>query len=333
MANEQRKAELDRRIAEIEEKLGVVGDRTLEGEMGWWDYAVHGDRSGIEAAVSRALQKRQQAEATEEQRNRAMKALQDAQADYDALGPTSSSADRAKAEAALDYYVKEARRLGLEESFVKPYDRSQPKMQQQGEGVAVQPEKQPDAPKQVVRTPLATISLARKALKNDEVNEDEVNGVIDELKAIPDDEQSRDLVNELIAGLENKLSAKKAKDAGVSAAETVRIIGKAGVSKDAVLAEQKKWEAMPKTKEQQEVLAKIEKKLSTFKTADPGIEEAANGISFFSALDALDRKQGKISAMANDKNYNFDIVDYNNGTFGVLHNGKLVRKIMRGGNR
>lgn len=332
MANEQRKAELDKRIYELEEKLGVVGDRTLEGEMGWWDYAIHGDRSGIEAAASRALQKRQQAEATEEQRNRAMKALQDAQADYDALGPTSSSADRAKAEAALDYYVKEARRLGLEESFVKPYDRSQPKMQQQRDNVAMQTQEQPDAQKRESRSPLATISLARKALKNDEVNEDEVNGILSELKAIPDDEQSRDLVNELVAGLENKLSSKKAKDAGVSAAETIRIIGKAGVSKDAVLAEQKKWEAMPKTKEQQEVLAKIEKKLSTFKK-DPGIAEAANGISFFSALDALDRKQGKISAMANDKNYNFDIVDYNNGTFGILHNGKLVRKIMRGGTR
>lgn len=332
MANEQRKAELDRRISELEEKLGVVGDRTLEGEMGWFDYAVHGDRSGIEAAASRALQKRQQAEATEEQRNRAMKALQDAQADYDALGPTSSSSDRAKAEAALDYYVKEARRLGLEEGFVKPYDRSQPKMQKQDNGEAAQMEKKPDAPKQASRSPLATISLARKALKNDEVNEDEVNGILSELKAIPDDEQSRDLVNELVAGLENKLSEKKAKDAGVSAAETMRIIGKAGVSKDAVLAEQKKWEAMPKTKEQQEVLAKIEKKLSTFKN-DPGIAEAANNISFFSALDALDRNQGKISAMANDKNYNFDIVDYNNGTFGILHNGKLVRKIMRGGNR
>jgi hypothetical protein len=332
MANEQRKAELDRRISELEEKLGVVGDRTLEGEMGWFDYAVHGDRSGIEAAASRALQKRQQAEATEEQRNRAMKALQDAQADYDALGPTSSSSDRAKAEAALDYYVKEARRLGLEEGFVKPYDRSQPKMQQQGNGEAAQTEEKMDAPKQAGRTPLATISLARKALKNDEVNEDEVNGIISELKAIPDDEQSRDLVNELIAGLENKLASKKAKDAGVSAAETIRIIGKAGVSKDEVIAEQKKWEAMPKTKEQQEVLAKIEKKLSTFKK-DPGIAEAANNISFFSALDALDRKQGKISAMANDKNYNFDIVDYNNGTFGILHNGKLIRKIMRGGNR
>lgn len=156
MANEQRKAELDRRISELEEKLGVVGDRTLEGEMGWFDYAVHGDRSGIEAAASRALQKRQQAEATEEQRNRAMKALQDAQADYDALGPTSSSSDRAKAEAALDYYVKEARRLGLDESFVKPYDRTQPKMQQ-GDGVAVQTEEKTDAPKQAGRTPLATI--------------------------------------------------------------------------------------------------------------------------------------------------------------------------------
>lgn len=332
MANEQRKAELDRRISELEEKLGVVGDRTLEGEMGWFDYAVHGDRSGIEAAASRALQKRQQAEATEEQRNRAMKALQDAQADYDALGPTSSSSDRAKAEAALDYYVKEARRLGLEEGFVKPYDRSQPKMQQQRQEEVVQTETPKETPKQVSRSPLATISLARKAIKNDEVNEDEVNGIISELKAIPDDEQSRDLVNELVAGLENKLASKKAKDAGVSAAETIRIIGKAGVSKDVVIAEQKKWEAMPKTKEQQEVLAKIEKKLSTFKK-DPGIAEAANNISFFSALDALDRKQGKISAMANDKNYNFDIVDYNNGTFGILHNGKLIRKIMRGGNR
>lgn len=332
MANEQRKAELDRRISELEEKLGVVGDRTLEGAMGWFDYAVHGDRSGIEAAASRALQKRQQAEATEEQRNRAMKALQDAQTDYDALGPTSSSSDRAKAEAALDYYVKEARRLGLEEGFVKPYDRSQPKMQQQRQEEVVQTETPKETPKQVSRSPLATISLARKAIKNDEVNEDEVNGIISELKAIPDDEQSRDLVNELVAGLENKLASKKAKDAGVSAAETIRIIGKAGVSKDVVIAEQKKWEAMPKTKEQQEVLAKIEKKLSTFKK-DPGIAEAANNISFFSALDALDRKQGKISAMANDKNYNFDIVDYNNGTFGILHNGKLIRKIMRGGNR
>lgn len=331
MANEQRKAELDRRIAEIEEKLGVVGERTLEGEMGWWDYAVHGDRSGIEDAASRALQKRQQAEATEEQRNRAMKALQDAQADYDALGPTSRSSDRAKAEAALDYYVKEARRLGLDESFVKPYDRAKAEMQQ-GDGVAVQTEEKTDAPKQVGRTPLATISLARKALKNDEVNEDEVNGILSELKEIPDDEQSRDLVNELVAGLENKLASKKAKDAGVSAAETARIIGKAGVSKDAVLAEQKKWETMPKTKEQQEMLAKIEKKLSTFKK-DPGIAEAANSISFFSALDALDRKHGKISAMTKDKNYSFDVVDYNNGTFGILHNGKLVRKIMRGGNR
>lgn len=332
MANEQRKAELDRRISELEEKLGVVGDRTLEGEMGWFDYAVHGDHSGIEAAASRALQKRQQAEATEEQRNRAMKALQDAQADYDALGPTSSSSDRAKAEAALDFAVKEARRLGLEEGYVKPFDRSQPKMQQQRQEEVIQTETPKETPKQVSRSPLATISLARKALKNDEVNEDEVNGLIADLKAIPDDEQSRDLVNELVAGLENKLAEKKAKDAGVSAAETIRIIGKAGVSKDAVLAEQKKWEAMPKTKEQQEVLAKIEKKLSTFKK-DPGIAEAANNISFFSALDALDRKQGKISAMANDKNYNFDIVDYNNGTFGILHNGKLVRKIMRGGNR
>lgn len=333
MANEQRKAELDRRIAEIEEKLGVVGDRTLEGEMGWWDYAVHGDRSGIEAAASRALQKRQQAESTEEQRNRAMKALQDAQADYNALGPTSSSADRAKAEATLDFAAKEARRLGLEENFVRPFDRSQPKMLQQGEGVAVQTEGQPDAKKQESRSPLATVSLAQKALKKDEVNEDEVKGVIEALNAIPDDEQSRDLINELVAGLENKLASKKAKDAGVSAAETARIIGNAGVSKDAVLAEQKKWEAMPKTKEQQEMLAKIEKKLSSFKKADPGIAEAARGISFFSALDALDRKQGKISAMANDKNYNFDIVDYNNGTFGILHNGKLVRKIIRGGTR
>lgn len=332
MANEQRKAELDRRISELEEKLGVVGDRTLEGEMGWFDYAVHGDRSGIEAAASRALQKRQQAEATEEQRNSAMKALQDAQADYDALGPTSSSSDRAKAEAALDYYVKEARRLGLDESFVKPYDRSQPKMQQ-GNGEAEQTEENHGTPKQVDRTPLATISLARKALKNDEVNEDEVNGILSELKTIPDDEQSRDLVNELVAGLENKLASKKAKDAGVSAAETARIIGKAGVSKDEVIAEQKKWEAMPKTKEQQEMLAKIEKKLSTFKKTDPGIAEAANSISFFSALDALDRKQGKISAMAKDKNYSFDVVDYNNGTFGILYNGKLVRRIMRGGNR
>ena len=333
MANEQRKAEIDRRIAELEEKLGVVGDHTLEGEMGWWDYAVHGDRFGIEAAASRALQKRQQAEATEEQRNRAMKALQDAQADYDALGPTSSSSDRAKAEAALDYYVKEARRLGLDESFVKPYDRSQPMMQQQGYGESEPTKEQLDALKRESRTPLATISLARKALKNDEVNEDEVNGILSELKTIPDDEQSRDLVNELVAGLENKLASKKAKDAGVSAAETARIIGRAGVSKDEVIAEQKKWESMPKTKEQQEVLAKIEKKLSTFKKADPGIAEAANSISFFSALDALDRKQGKISAMAKDKNYSFDVVDYNNGTFGILHNGKLVRKIMRGADR
>lgn len=329
MANEQRKAELDRRIAELEEKLGVVGDRTLEGEMGWWDYAVHGDRSGIEAAASRALQKRQQAEATEEQRNRAMKALQDAQADYDALGPTSSSSDRAKAEASLDFAVKEARRLGLEENFVRPFDLSQPK----GSGEAVQTEVQPEAKKQGSRSPLVIVSLAQKARKKDEVNEDEVKGLIEELNAIPDDEQSRDLVNELVAGLENKLASKKAKDAGVSAAETIRIIGKAGVSKDAVLAEQKKWEAMPKTKEQQEMLAKIEKKLSTFRKADPGIAEAAKGISFFSALDALDRRQGKISAMANDKNYNFDIVDYNNGTFGILYNGKLVRKIMRGGDR
>lgn len=329
MANEQRKAELDRRIAELEEKLGVVGDRTLEGEMGWWDYAVHGDRSGIEAAASRALQKRQQAEATEEQRNRAMKALQDAQADYNALGPTSSSADRAKAEASLEFAVKEARRLGLEENFVRPFDLSQPK----GSGEAVQTEGQPEAKNQGNRSPLVAVSLAQKLIKKDEVNEDEVNGILADLKAIPDDEQSRDLVNELVAELENKLASKKAKDAGVSAAETARIIGKAGVSKDEVIAEQKKWEAMPKTKEQQEVLAKIEKKLSTFKKADPGIVEAANNISFFSALDALDRKQGKISAMANDKNYNFDIVDYNNGTFGILHNGKLVRKIMRGGNR
>lgn len=328
MANEQRKAEIDRRIAEIEEKLGVVGDRTLEGEMGWWDYAVHGDRSGIEAAASRALQKRQQAEATEEQRNRAMKALQDAQADYNALGPTSSSADRAKAEASLEFAVKEARRLGLEENFVRPFDLSQPK----GSGEAVQTEGQPEAKNQGNRSPLVAVSLAQKLIKKDEVNEDEVNGILADLKAIPDDEQSRDLVNELVAELENKLASKKAKDAGVSAAETARIIGKAGVSKDEVIAEQKKWEAMPKTKEQQEVLAKIEKKLSTFKK-DPGIAEAAKGISFFSALDALDRKQGKISAMANDKNYNFDIVDYNNGIFGVLHNGKLVRKIMRGGNR
>lgn len=331
MANEQRKAELDRRIAEIEEKLGVVGDRTLEGEMGWWDYAVHGDRSGIEAAASRALQKRQQAEATEEQRNRAMKALQDAQADYDALGPTSSSSDRAKAEAALDYYVKEARRLGLDESYVKPFDRSQPMEPQRQEDV-VQTETPKETPKQGSRSPLATVSLARKAIKKDEVDADEVNGLVAELKMIPDDEQSRDIVNELVAELENKLASKKAKDAGVSAAETARIIGKAGVSKDEVIAEQKKWESMPKTKEQQEVLAKIEKKLSTFKK-DPGIAEAANNISFFSALDALDRKQGKISALANDKNYNFDVVDYNNGTLGILHNGKLVRKIMRGGNR
>lgn len=333
MANEQRKAELDRRIAEIEEKLGVVGDRTLEGEMGWFDYAVHGDRSGIEAAASRALQKRQQAEATEEQRNRAMKALQDAQADYNALGPTSSSADRAKAEATLDFAVKEARRLGLEENFVRPFDRSQPKMQQQGDDVAVQTEGQPEAKKQGRRSPLVAVSLAQKLIKKDEVNEDEVNGILADLKTIPDGEQSRDLVNELVAGLENKLASKKAKDAGVSAAETARIIGKAGVSKDAVIAEQKKWEAMPKTKEQQEMLAKIEKKLSSFKKADPGIAEAAKGISFFSALDALDRKQGKISAMANDRNYNFDVVDYNNGTFGILYNGKLVRKIMRGGER
>lgn len=333
MANEQRKAELDRRIAEIEEKLGVVGDNTIEGEMGWWDYAVHGDRSGIEAAANRALQKRQQAEATEEQRNRAMKALQDAQADYDALGTTSKKIDREKAEAALDFAVKEARRLGLEEGFVRPFDRSQPKMQQQRKEEVVQTETPKETPKQGSRSPLATVSLARKAIKKDEVDEDEVNGLVAELKAIPDDEQSRDIVNELVAELENKLASKKAKDAGVSAAETARIIGKAGVSKDAVLEEQKKWEAMPKTKEQQEVLAKIEKKLSTFKKADPGIAEAANNISFFSALDALDRKQGKISAMANDKNYNFDIVDYNNGSFGILYNGKLVRKIMRGGNR
>lgn len=329
MANEQRKAELDRRIAEIEEKLGVVGDRTLEGEMGWWDYAVHGDRSGIEAAASRALQKRQQAEATEEQRNRAMKALQDAQADYNALGPTSSSADRAKAEASLDFAVKEARRLGLEENFVRPFDRSLPK----GSGEAVQTEGQPNAKKKESRSPLVAVSLAQKVIKKDEVNEDEVKDLIEALNAIPDDEQSRDLVNELVAGLENKLASKKAKDAGVSAAETARIIGNAGVSKDAVIAEQKKWETMPKTKEQQEMLAKIEKKLSTFRKADPGIAEAARGISFFSALDALDRKQGKVSAMANDKNYNFDVVDYNNGTFGILYNGKLVRKIMRGGDR
>lgn len=329
MANEQRKAELDRRIAEIEEKLGVVGERTLEGEMGWWDYAVHGDRSGIEAAASRALQKRQQAEATEEQRNRAMKALQDAQADYNALGPTSSSADRAKAEASLDFAVKEARRLGLEENFVRPFDRSLPK----GSGEAVQIEVQPNLKKKEIRSPLVAVSLAQKVIKKDEVNEDEVKDLIEALNAIPDDEQSRDLVNDLVAGLENKLASKKAKDAGVSAAETARIIGNAGVSKDAVIAEQKKWEAMPKTKEQQEMLAKIEKKLSSFKKADPGIAEAANGISFFSALDALDRRQGKISAMANDKNYNFDVVDYNNGTFGILYNGKLVRKIMRGGDR
>lgn len=332
MANEQRKAEIDRRIAEIKEKLGVVGDSTLEGEMGWWDYAVHGDRSGIEAAASRALQKRQQAEATEEQRNRAMKALQDAQADYDALGSTSRKADRDKAEAALDFAVKEARRLGLEERYVKPFDRSQPITQQQRPEEVVQTETPKETPKPGSRSPLATVSLARKAIKKDEVDADEVNGLVAELKAIPDDEQSRDIVNELVAELENKLASKKAKDAGVSAAETIRIIGKAGVSKDAVLAEQKKWEAMPKTKEQQEVLARIEKKLSTFKK-DPGIAEAANSISFFSALDALDRKQGKISAMANDKNYNFDIVDYNNGAFGILHNGKLVRKIMRGGSR
>lgn len=331
MANEERKAELDRRISELEEKLGVVGDRTLEGEMGWFDYAVHGDRSGIEAAASRALQKRQQAEATEEQRNRAMKALQDAQADYNALGSTSKDVDRKKAEATLDFAVKEARRLGLEESFVRPFDRSQPMEQQRPEEV-VQTETTKETTKQVNRSPLATVSLARKAIKKDEVDADEVNGLVAELKAIPDDEQSRDIVNELVAELENKLASKKAKDAGVSAAETARIIGKAGVSKDEVIAEQKKWEAMPKTKEQQEVLAKIEKKLSTFKK-DPGIAEAANGISFFSALDAIDRKQGKISAMANDKNYNFDIVDYNNGTFGILHNGKLIRKIMRGGTR
>lgn len=333
MANEQRKAELDRRIAEIEEKLGVVGERTLEGEMGWWDYAVHGDRSGIEAAANRALQKRQQAEATEEQRNRAMKALQDAQADYDALGPTSSSADRAKAEAALDYSVREARRVGLDERFVSPFDRSKPNKQPNVDVEDVKTEGQPEVKKQERRSPLATISLARKALKSDEVDEAEVNGILADLKAIPDDEQSRDLVNELVASIENKLSEKKAKDAGVSAAETARIIGKAGVSKDEVIAEQKKWESMPKTKEQQEVLAKIDKKLSTFKKADPGIEAAANGISYFSALEALDRKNGKISAMAGNKNYNFDLVDYNNGTFGILYNGKLVRKLMRGGNR
>lgn len=331
MANEQRKAEIDRRIAELEEKLGVVGDRTLEGEMGWWDYAVHGDRSGIESAANRALQKRQQAEATEEQRSRAMKALQDAQADFDALGPTSSSADRAKAEASLDYSVREARRVGLDEKFVSPFDRSKPTPQQNVDGEGVKNEGQPEAKEPKRRSPLATVSLAKKAMKNDEVNEDEVNGILDELKSIPDDEQSRDLVNELVAGLENKLASKKAKDAGVSAAETERIIAKKGVSKDAVVAEQKKWEAMPKTKEQQEVLAKIDKKLSTFKKDDPGIAEAANAISFFSALDALDRKNGKISAMAKDKNYNFDIVDYNDGTFGVLYNGKLVRKIKRGG--
>lgn len=333
MANEQRKAELDRRIAEIEEKLGVVGERTLEGEMGWWDYAVHGDRSGIEAAANRALQKRQQAEATEEQRNRVMKNLQDAQADYNALGNTAKSIDIKKAEANLDYWVKEARRVGLDDRFVAPFDRSKPTPQPDGKGEAVQTEEKTDAPKQVGRTPLATISLARKALKSDEVDEAEVNGILADLKAIPDDEQSRDLVNELVAGIENKLSEKKAKDAGVSAAETARIIGKTGVSKEAVIAEQKKWESMPKTKEQQEVLAKIDKKLSTFKKQDPGIAEAANGISFFSALDALDRKQGKISAMAKDKNYSFDVVDYNDGTFGILYNGKLVRKIMRGGNR
>lgn len=331
MANEQRKAELDRRIAEIEEKLGVVGERTIEGEMGWFDYAVHGDHSGIEAAANRALQKRQQAEATEEQRNRAMKALQDAQADYDALGPTSSSSDRAKAEAALDYSVREARRVGLDERFVSPFDRSN--TQPNGKGEVVQTEEQPEAKMQERRSPLATISLARKTLKSDDVDEAEANGILADLKAIPDDEQSRDLVNELVAGIENKLSEKKIKDAGVSAAETARIIGKAGVAKEDVIAEQKKWESMPKTKEQQEVLAKIDKKLSTFKKADPGIEAAANGISYFSALEALDRKNGKISAMAGNKNYNFDLVDYNNGTFGILYNGKLVRKLMRGGNR
>ena len=74
-----RRADLDRQIAELQNQLGYAGDGSFEGEMGWWDYAVHGDRSGLDAYASikqnEQIQKRQFAENLVEQQNRAMRSL------------------------------------------------------------------------------------------------------------------------------------------------------------------------------------------------------------------------------------------------------------------
>lgn len=325
MANERRKRELDRQIAELEGQLGMMGDESLEGEMGWMDYAVHGDRSGLENLANRALQKRQQAEATAEAKNRAMKALEDADADFVGLGAASSPVDSAKAAAMMRYAVSEGKRVGLDDEYLKPFiARLAPQEKKVTENVT--PKESEETPKK--RDLIAVLSDSRRLSKMDNPDTKELETVLSELKGFEPDSSSRDLIDDAIAGLENKKVAAAKADSTNVIANAMRIVDtkdKASNKLKNLKEERKNVEALPDSPEKQQALAKIDNaiKANSPKATDKDMVSAANSITYNNLIS--NEANGKVNATGGGKNYEFEIKPLPNGKYNLMYKGKTVR--------
>lgn len=339
VANDIRRADLDKQIAEIESKLGAMGDRTLESEMGWWDYAVHGDRSGLEAYASRKqnadLQKRQFAENLVEQQNRAMRSLQEAQADVDDLkarqarGEVISAKDMARANAALNYALSEAGRVGVKGEYTQPYS---------GTASATTSVKNEIPVKEGTKNE-GTVGGA-EVIENAEAwleNPDE-NGQaqLDALAKLSDDafRNSKKSLSARISKAMEEVVGKK--NSANVIANAQRVIGTKGVKKEDVAEQRKLVAELPDSPEKQKALMEIDNKYKALNTpkdntlkdwVTKNVTKGKVAIESSRGLGDLNTKgEAKFTQTINGKNYTYYLVKNGNEGIDVTDDKKRVLK-------
>ena len=343
-----RRADLDRQIAELQNQLGYAGDGSFEGEMGWWDYAVHGDRSGLDAYASikqnEQIQKRQFAENLVEQQNRAMRSLQEAQADVDDLvarknrGEVVSAKDEARANAALSYAKAEASRVGLDNKYTESYG---PETQTEQKAV---PESAAAAPEAVAVEVSDSKPSAQEIIEDAEgwlENPDE-NGQkhLDALAGISDDvfrKTKKSLSARIGKAMEDVVGKKNLANA---IAESQRVRGTKGVKADAVLAQRKIVEALPDSPEKQKELMELDnlyKKLSAPK--DNSLRNwvakmPVNTVRLEWAKRGSDlntKGEKRLTQTINGRNYTYYLVRNGNGGIDVTDEKKRVLRSFSAG--
>lgn len=339
-----RRADLDRQIAELQNQLGYAGDNSLEGEMGWWDYAVHGDRSGLENYATRKqneqIQKRQFAENLVEQQNRAMRSLQEAQADVDDLvarknrGEVVSAKDMARANAALSYAVAEGKRVGLDNKYTDAYS----------------PEATPEAGKQenvpvgtATSTESGAVEVSDSKPSAQEIIEDaegwlenpDENGQkhLDALAGISDDvfrKTKKSLSARIGKAMEDVVGKKNSAN---TIAESQRIRGTKGVKADEVLAQRKKVDALPDSPERSKELMELDNKYkqltkpkdNTLKDWVAKIPENIVRLEWAKRGSDLNTKgETRRTQTINGRNYTYYLVMNGNGGVDVTDDKKRV---------